>query len=119
MELDYQQLQVDSDYIIIEWIYSISDCDISYFTLEGFVLEDVLNNSLQEPTLVYNSTTNLVTIPLKVLNSRELHFRLSAFSKNGELCGQDTKSQQIFYNLHTITGTSANKDNNELLTVEI
>ena len=118
MELDYQQLQVDSDNITIEWIYSFSDCELSHFTLEGFELDDVLTNSLQEPTLVHNSTANIVTIPLKVFNNRELHFRLCAFSKNGELCGQDT-ANKIFYNLHTTTSTSADKDDNELPTVEL
>ena len=117
MELDYQQLQVDSDNITIGWNYNISDCELSHFTLEGFELDDIRNNNLQEPALVHNSTTNIVTIPLRnVLNNSELYFRLSAFGENGELCGQDTKSQQIFYNLHTTTGTSANKD---LPTVEL
>ena len=106
LELDYQQLRVDSDNITIGWIYNISDCDISHFTLEGFELDDVLTNSLQEPTLVHNSTTNIVNIQLRnALNHGELYFRLSSFGKNGELCGQDTKSQQIFYNLHSITSS--------------
>ena len=113
LELDYQQFRVDSDNITIGWIYSISDCDISHFTLEGFERGDVLTNSLQEPTLVHNSTTNIVSIPLR--NNSGLYFRLSSFGENGELCGQDTKSQQIFYNLHITTGTLANKDNNKRL----
>ena len=87
LELDYQQLRVDLDYTTIGWIYSISDCDISHFTLEGFELDDVFTNSLQEPTLVHNSTTNIVTIPLN--NVSGLHFRLSALGTNrsdGEVC---------------------------------
>ena len=93
MELDYQQLQVDSENITIGWIYNISTCEVDHFMLEAFNFSNIINN--MEPVSSYNSTINKITLP-----SREIHgkyIKLSIFNSNGVVCG---RARRTFYHLY-------------------
>ena len=82
MELDYQQLQIDSDNITIGWIYNISLCDINHFLLEAFNYSDDPNNNNMENVVSYNSTNDKVTILLGEILSA-MYIKVSAIDRNG------------------------------------
>ena len=86
MELDYQQLQIDSDNITIGWIYNISLCDIDHFLLEAFNYSDDPNNNIMENVVSYNSTNDKVTILLGEILSA-MYIKVSAIDRNGLTCG--------------------------------
>lgn len=99
--MDYQQFQVDSENITIEWVYNISTCEVNHFMLEVFNLSrnTKLNTGNLEPVASYNSTVNKFTIPLNEASSVMYYVRASI---SGLACGTKIKT---FYSLSSHKGS--------------
>ena len=66
-ELDYTQLSVGGVNTTIGWIYNSSTCVPAVFTIEGYHLEDIIEDELDTPGLALNSTSNRVVLPSRSL----------------------------------------------------
>ena len=106
LELHYQELQIDSNNITMGWIYvSGSQCEVDYFKIEAFNLDDIIANTNLEPIATYNSTTSSFSIPFRSgfmeNTSDPLYFRITASHRS---CGLGAGSERTFYNLHPLLG---------------
>ena len=102
-ELDYSQFSVGEVNTTIGWIYNSSTCVPAVFTLEGYDLEDIIEDELDTPGLALNSTSNRVRLPSRSLidmfnGSSSVYIRLGAYDELGRTCTQD--SEIMFYQLN-------------------
>ena len=96
-ELDYTQLSVGEVNTTIGWIYNSSTCVPAVFTIEGYHLEDIMEDELDTPRLAINSTSNRVMLPSRSLidlmfnGSSSVYIRLGAYNELGETCAQNSR----------------------------
>ncbi len=101
----------------IGWIYNSSTCVPAVFTLEGYDLEDIIEDELDTPGLALNSTSNRVRLPSRSLidmfnGSSSVYIRLGAYDEFERTCTQD--SEIMFYQLNNgeLSYTTANPIDN-------
>lgn len=102
-------MDINSVNITVGWLHEITQCQVSYFLLDLFELEDVLSNNLLEPVFILNTTTDRAVISIDNtfghLSDPIVYLRVSAFDENDKLCSQEsTRSQRIFYRIDTNQG---------------
>ncbi len=103
-ELDYAQFSVGEVNTTIGWIYNSSTCVPVVFTLEGYDLEDIIEDELDTPGLALNSTSNRVRLPSRSLidlfnGSSSVYIRLGAYDELGRTCTHNN-SERMFYQLN-------------------